>query len=265
MIDRRSFIKVVGLSALNVREVLAAPAGFPLGIGTYTYRGVTVDNMIEDLKALNILQIELSSPDYMIPGVKVPAMQDLRSKLDRAGIVAASYFCGTITNEVDVSRTVDAARALGVRHVSGWAWGDALKTIDSRFSREGLEFGIHDENCAGPSNCSPDNLLEALSGLSKTIGITLDSGHMATCGHDPVDALMKLRQRVQLVHLKDVKRAGSDENAVLGTGIAKIPAFIAALKRLNFRHLVAIEDEANPQNPQPGVAKDVAFARKVMG
>jgi sugar phosphate isomerase/epimerase len=87
---------------------------------------------------------------------------------------------------------------------------------------------------------------------------------MATCGHDPVEALMKLRQRVQLVHLKDVKRAGSDENAILGTGIAGIPAFIAALKRLNFRHLVAIEDEADPQSPQANVEKDVAFARKMM-
>jgi sugar phosphate isomerase/epimerase len=264
LIDRRSFIKVLGLGVLNVRGALAAPAGFPLGIGTYTFRGVTVDQMIADLKALNISQIELSSPDYMIPGVKLPAMQDLRSKLTGAGIVAASYFCGTIANEADVNQTVEAARALGVRHVSGWAWGDALKMIDSRFSREGMEFGIHDENCAGPSNCSPDNLLEALSGLSKTIGITLDSGHMATCGHDPVEALMKLRQRVQLVHLKDVKRAGSDENAILGTGIARIPAFVAALKRLNFRHLVAIEDEASPQSPEANVEKDVAFARKVM-
>ncbi len=219
MIDRRSFIKVLGLGALNVREALAASSGFPLGIGTYTYRGVTVDQMIEDLKALRISQIELSSPDYMIPGVKLPAMQDLRLKLAGAGITAASYFCRfALRAKTMQSQTVNAARALGVRHVSGWAWGDALKLIDTRFSSEGLEFGIHDENCAGPSNCSPDNLLGALSGLSKTIGVTLDSGHMATCGHDPVEALTKLRERVQLVHLKDVKRLGSDENAILGTG-----------------------------------------------
>lgn len=264
MIQRRSFIKGLVMGVLTVREAQAASTRFALGIGTYTYRGVPTDQMIEDLIALNISQIELSNPEFMIPGVKLPVAQDIRSKLDSASIKAVSYFCGEIKSEHDINLTVDVARALGAQHISGWAWGDALKLIDSRFSREGLQFGIHDESCEGPSNCSPENLVGALSGLSKTIGVTLDTGHMATCGHDPVEALTKLQQRVQLVHLKDVDRVGSDKNVILGTGIAKIPAFVAALNRLGFNRLVAIEHEANPQNPQLDVAKDVSFARRLM-
>ena len=264
MIDRRQFVKVLGIGALTVCEALAAPSRFLLGIGTYTYRDMSTDEWIEDLTALRISQIELSTGAYMIPRVTLPAAQDIRSKLDSAGINVISYFCGTIANDRDINMTVDVARALSAQHVSGWAWGDALKMIDSRFSCEGLEFGIHDENCAGPSNCSPENLLETLSGVSKTIGVTFDTGHMATCGHDPVEALVKLRQRVQFVHLKDVERVGSDKNVILGTGVARIPKFVSTLKRLNFSRLVAIEDEANPQNPQPGVAKNVAIARRLM-
>ena len=115
-----------------VREALAAPPRFPLGIGTYTYRGEPVDEMIEHLRSLDISRIELSSPDYMIPCVKVPAIVDLCLKLDRAGIKAVSFFCGEITRDLDMNLTVDCARALGVRHVSGRAWGDALKMIDSQ-------------------------------------------------------------------------------------------------------------------------------------
>src|SRR5439155_15444327 len=44
-------------------------ARFDLGIGTYTYRGVTEDQMVEDLKALKIQKIELSSPNYFLPSV----------------------------------------------------------------------------------------------------------------------------------------------------------------------------------------------------
>lgn len=263
--ERRRFIKGLSLSVLAAREAFAAAPRFPLGIGTFTYRGVPMDEMIVDLKALNISQIELSTPAYQIPRVKAAAVQDLRLKLEHAGIKTVSFFCGAIKTNLDIDLTVECARVLGVRHISGWAWGDALKMIDDRFSREGLEFGIHDEQCEGPSNCSPENLLETLSRLSKTMGITLDTGHMATCGHDPVEALIKLRHRVQLVHLKDVERVGSDTNVILGTGIAKISEFIATLKRLNFRHLVAIEDEATPKSPQADVAKDVTIARRLMG
>ena len=87
---------------------------------------------------------------------------------------------------------------------------------------------------------------------------------MASCGYDPVQALDKLWSRLQLVHLKDVERSGDDKNVVLGTGIAKSKAVIAALEKRRFTGLVAIEYEAEPQNPQPDVARSVDFARKLM-
>jgi sugar phosphate isomerase/epimerase len=266
MISRRRFITTFGMGMLTLRKAVAAEARFDLGIGTYTYRGVTEDEMIEDLKALKIQHIELSSPEYFLPGVKLDSVPHLRTELAQAGIAAVSYFCGDIKTESDVDLTIQAVRALGARHVSGAAVGDALKLIDTRFSREGLKFGIHNHWFRGRrfQYENPEDLLKALENLSPTVGVTMDAGHMASCGHDPVQALDQLWPHLQLVHLKDVERAGDDKNVVLGTGIAKSKAVIETLKKRGFTGLVAIEYEAEPQNPQPDVTRCVEFARKLV-
>ncbi len=266
MISRRQFFMALGAGVVGPRAVIGPKARFTLGIGTYTYRGVTEDKMIDNLLALEIHHIELSSPDYFLPDVKLQNIPILRAKLNRAGIKAVSYFCGDIKTEADIDLTIQAARALGVRHVSGSAVGDALKLVDLRFGSEGLKFGIHNHWFRGRKFAyeSPEDLLSALRGLSNAVGVTLDAGHMASCGHDPVEALEKLWRYLQLVHLKDVERSGDDKNVVLGTGIAKSAAVIEGLEKKGFAGLVAIEYEADKDNPQPAVARGVQFARKLM-
>lgn len=266
MINRRHFFKTLGAGILAAPIVMAKKAKFTLGIGTYTYRGLSEDKMIEDLLALKIHEIELSSPDYFLPGTKLQNIPILKSKLNRAGINLVSFFCGDIKTEADIDLTVRAAKELEARHVSGSAVGDALKLVDQRFKREGLRFGIHNHWFRGRKfeYESPEDLLKALRGVSDAVGVTLDTGHMASCGHDPVEALVKLRDRVQLVHLKDVERSGDDKNVPLGTGIAKGAAVIEELEQQGFSGLVAIEYEADENNPQPAVTRDVEFTRKLM-
>ncbi len=266
MSSRRTFLKALGLGISAFRDVKAAKTRFVLGIGTYTYRGVTLEEMIDHLTTLKIRQIELSNPEYFLPAVKLNSVPSLRAKLDRAGITPLSYFCGDIKTEADLELTIQVSRRLGVNHVSGSAVGDALKMIEMRFNREGLKFGIHNHWFRGRKfeYESPDDVLRAVEDLTDTVGATLDTGHMASCGYDPVKSLTKLQPRLQVVHLKDVERAGDDKNVVLGTGVAKSVAVIDELKRQGFPGLVAIEYEAMPQNPQPDVKRCVDFARKWM-
>jgi sugar phosphate isomerase/epimerase len=266
MVSRRRFCATLGAGIIVPRLVFGNEARFTLGIGTYTYRGLTEEKMIEGLSALKIKEIELSSPNYFLPQVKVESARQLKAKLNRAGIMPVSYFCGDIKTEVDVDLAVRAAGALEVKHVSGSAIGGNLKLVDQRFSRERLRFGIHNHWFRGRKFAyeSPEDLLVALQSVSETVGVTLDAGHMASCGYDPVEALTKVRDRLQLVHLKDVERTGDDKNVVLGEGIAKSAEVIKILEQQGFTRLVAIEYEADEDNPQPAVSRCVEFARERM-
>jgi inosose dehydratase len=189
----------------------------------------------------------MSRGEYMILSHPNEALfQTARAKLDKAGIKCVSYYAATLKNEQEVAQAVAYAKLLGAHNITGDATGaDLLKHIDHRVSDAGLTFSIHNHFFAGQKFPyeSPDDVLNALAGLSANCGATADTGHFAACGYDPVDAVRKLGPRLNLVHLKDVKAKGSGENVLLGSGIAKIPEVEAELHRQNFRRLVAIEYE----------------------
>jgi len=109
---------------------------------------------------------------------------------------------------------------------------------------------------------SPEDVLQAVQGLSKTVGATLDLGHIASCGYDTLDAVRKLGPYLKLVHLKDVKAAHGEDNVIIGQGIAQIPAVMRELRRLRFAGLVAIEYEK--EGPvEEDMRRAVAYARQL--
>jgi len=93
------------------------------------------------------------------------------------------------------------------------------------------------------------------------MGATADTGHFASCGYDPADAIRKLAPRLRLVDLKDIQAKGGEVNVLLGNGIAKIPEVMQELRRQNFPGLVAEYEKEGDVNQD--LAQEVAFARKL--
>jgi len=257
MITRRAFTL-----ALTAR--LRAAFRLNIGIGTYTYHGVSLDDMVARLTALDITEIEMSRGEFML--MKPPTVEMCRSaksKFDRTGIRCVSYYSATIKDDQDLDHAVRFAKLLGSHNVSGDATGDMLRKIDERFSREGLTFGIHNHYFKQKfAYESADDVLRGLAGRSKTMGATLDVGHIASCGHDTVDAVRKLAPYLKMVHLKDVAASGGEDNVLIGRGIAQIPTVMNELHKVNYRGLVAIEYEKEG-DVDADVKQEVEFARKL--
>ena len=140
-----------------------------------------------------------------------------------------------------------------------------LERIDRRCTDEGLTFGIHNHFFKGKKFPyeSPDDVLAALKGRSKTMGATLDTGQFASCGQDPVEAVRKLAPYLKMVHLKDIEASGAEVNVLLGKGIARIADVIAELHKVGYTGLVAIEYEK--EGPvEEDIRMEVEYARKLM-
>jgi sugar phosphate isomerase/epimerase len=259
MVTRRTFAQTLAAGI-----AMAGSSRLKIGIGTYTYHSLSIDEMIVQLQALGVKEIEMSRGEFMLMKPPTDAMcKDARSKFDLAGIRCVSYYSATIKNDVDLDHAVRFARLLGSSNVSGDATGDMLRKIDERFTREGLTFGIHNhyfkERFAYES---AEDVLKALAGRSKTMGSTLDVGHIASCGHDTVDAVRKLAPYLKMVHLKDVAASGGEVNVLLGRGIAKIPEVMSELHKISYGGLVAIEYEKEG-DVSGDIRQEVAFVRKL--
>jgi sugar phosphate isomerase/epimerase len=258
---RRSFLLAASSAAANF-----ASKPLNIGVGTFSYHSLSIDEMIVRLQKERIREIEMSRGEFML--MKPPTAQmcsSVRAKLDAAGIRCVSYYTATIKTGDDLDKAVRFAKIFGAANVSGDATGDMLQNIDRRFTREGLTFGIH--NHWFPTKFayeSTEDVLAALAGVSNTVGATLDVGQMAACGHDPVDAVRRLASRLKVVHLKDVEAAGAEHNVLLGTGIARIPAVMEELRRIRFPGLIAIEYEKEG-DVDADMAQEIAYARRLAG
>jgi sugar phosphate isomerase/epimerase len=221
-----------------------------------------MDEMIAQLSALRIKEIEMSRGEFMLMNPPSAAMcQEARSKLDRASIRCVSYYTATIKNSRDLDYAVEFAKLLGASNVSGDATGPILDEIDKRFLREGLTFGIH--NHWFPQKFAYESVEDVLAAVSgrKAMGATLDVGQMAACGHNAVDAVRRLAPYLKVVHLKDVEAAGAEHNVLLGQGIADIPGVMKELKTIGFPGLVAIEYEKEG-DVNDDMRREIDYARK---
>jgi sugar phosphate isomerase/epimerase len=264
-ITRRCFVKELTAGLAATALPLQASTNLNVGIGTYSYHNLSMDEMIVQLKALKVDEIEMSRGEFMLMNRPTEDLfRSARIKFDQAGIRCVSYYSATIKDDPDLESAVRFAKILGAYNVTGDATGPILNRIDQRFTHERLTFGIHNHYFKGEKFAfeSPEDVWNALQGLSNTMGATADTGHFVSCGHDPVEALRKLQPRLKLVHLKDIQAADGDANVLLGQGIAKVPEVMKELRRQNFARLVAVEYEKEGDVNQD-IRQDMEFARKL--
>lgn len=261
---RRTFTRALTAGVAASGAALRAALRLNIGIGTYTYHSLSIDDMIVRLTALNIREIEMSRGEFMLMKPPTDEMcQSARNKFDRAGIRCVSYYTATIKDDRDLDYAVRFGKLLGAHNITGDATGDMLRKIDERLSAEGLTFGIHNHYFKEKfAYESPEDVLKALVGRSKTMGSTLDVGHIASCGYDTVDAVRKLAPYLKMVHLKDVAAAHGEDNVLIGQGIAKIPEVMQELHKVSYKGLVAIEYEKEG-DVDADVKREVEYARKL--
>jgi len=263
-LSRRRFTQTLGFGLAGAGLAGGARTRLRIGIGTYSYHALSMQAMVAELTSLGIKEIEMSRGEFMLLSHPGDALfRSARSLLDGSGIRCVSYYAATIHDDAEIELAIRFAGLLGADNITGDATPQVLRRIDERCTAARLTFGLH--NHYFPQKFayeSPEDVLQALQGLSKTVGATLDLGHIASCGYDTLDAVRKLGPYLKLVHLKDVKAAHGEDNVIIGQGIAKIPQVIRELRRLRFAGLVAIEYEK--EGPvEEDMRRAVAYARQL--
>jgi sugar phosphate isomerase/epimerase len=244
---------------------MASTVKLNIGIGAYSYHNLSMEEMIVQLNALGIRDIEMSRGELMLMNHPDEGMfRSAKAKLDQAGIRCVSYYPATIKEGSDLERAIRFSQILGVKNITGDATGSMLQQIDRRLTQEGLTFGIHNHYFPHEQFAyeTPEEVMNALAPLSQTMGAIGDVGHFASCGHDPVDALRKLAPRLKLVHLKDIQAVDGEISVLLGKGISRIPQVMRELHRQRFAGLVAVEYEKEG-DVNHDMRQEIEYARKL--
>lgn len=149
---------------------------------------------------------------------------------------------------------------------AGWtAFGARMTGFADYIASQGLKFAYHHH--LGTVVERAEDLAEFVRLTGPSVGLTLDTGHAALGGIDPVAAIRAHPERIAHVHCKDVRAGvfaqvqGSDESFLGGVlaGMFTVPgdggldyaAVMGALAEIGYSGWIVVEAEQDPAIANP--------------
>ncbi len=259
------------------RVANGAPAaeklGWHLGVQAYTFNHYTFYEAVDKTESLGLHYIEIfpgqqASADN--PDVKVDhemdksARQEVKQKLDAAGVRPACYGVISLTEDEKEGRTVfDFAAEMGVETIVSEPSAGSFDLLDKLCEEYKINIAIH--NHPKPSTYwDPNIVLAACEGHSKRIGSCSDTGHWMRSNINPLDALKMLEGRIKSLHVKDLNHYGEEgtHDVPWGEGQANVKALLAELLRQGVEAVFSIEYEYHWETSVPEIAKCVEYFDK---
>ena len=281
--SRRDLGKLA-LAALPVSAALGKAidskvAGVQLGVQSYSFRDLPLDEAIKAMVADGLGDCELFSPHIEMGGMKPPApggrnhmtreerraasaaheeklhkwrltvpldyFKDVRKKFNDNGINLYAYnmsFNDHFTDE-EIDRGFLMAKALGVGIITASTTIPVAQRVVPFAEKHKMIVAMHGHsNLTDPNQfATPESFAKALA-MSKYYRVNLDIGHFTAANFDAVDYIRKNHQHIVLLHLKDRKK-NEGPNVPWGEGDTPIKQVLALLKETKYPIPAFIEYE----------------------
>ena len=269
MVTRRRFLATASLSSLSYvvgRGGDAARAAAPMQVGYAAITwGANVAEAIEDIAALGFRGVQLRAGDGAVTkyGANPSALRDLLAEKHLAFAVLSS---GNLSIDPAREREMIDTHTRNAKFLHD-AGGRYLQVIDERpknravtaddYRRVGrlltevgkrtADVGVtivyhHHMNSTGEKPPEVAAVLDAAD--RKHVRLLFDIAHYQQGGGDPVAAIRKYREWIDVVHLKDVRdKPGGNgyEFVELGRGRVDVPGALAALAEIGFDKWAIVE------------------------
>lgn len=239
--------------------------GFKVGIASYTFRKLSVDDTIKAMKRLNLNYISIK--DFHLPLTSTTAERKaVIQKFKDAGITPMS--CGNITmqnNEQDVRRAFDYAKDCGIPTIVCSPHPDSMALLDKMVKEYDIKLAIHNHGPEDKRFPSPQDVYKAVEGFDKRIGLCIDVGHTARAKANPAEAIIKYKDRLYDLHFKDIDTTEPNGKTIeAGRGVLDLVSILRSLQKIKYPYLVSIEYEEWENDPLPSVSETIGYAKGLL-
>ncbi|HWF76394.1 MAG TPA: myo-inosose-2 dehydratase [Caulobacteraceae bacterium] len=169
----------------------------------------------------------------------------------------------------ETSNAIHAAKGIPLSRsprldADGWArFGERVTRFADYIAAQGLAFAYHHH--LGTVVERPEDLDAFIDATGPAVGLTLDTGHAALAGIDPVDVIRRYPERIAHMHCKDIRRSvfarGGDRSFLDGVlaGMFTAPGdgdvdFVATMRALaasGYKGWIVVEAEQDPAIADP--------------
>ncbi len=264
-----SFIRKAGASSIiydseNVNDDTEWQ-NYKVGIASYTFRKMSLEDTIKALKRLNLHYISIK--DFHLPlDSSTTERQAAMQKLKDAGITALS--CGNITmqnDENNIRQAFQYAKDCNMATIVCSPHPDSVPILDRMVKEYDIKLAIHNHGPEDKRFPSPYDVMKAVQGFDKRIGLCIDVGHTARAKVNPAEAILKCKERLYDLHFKDISSTEPNGSTIeAGRGVLDLPAIVRSLNKVRYDGMVSIEFEGWENDPLPAVAETVGYAKALL-
>ena len=276
-ISRRRFLQTsgLGLSAVAVaglpEKLVAAERqvdpyhGLKVGMTSYTLHKFNLDQALAMTKEAGVRYISLKDVHLPLKSTR-EQRQEAHKKVEAAGLVLMGGGVIYMKNaEEEIAAAFEYAKDAGMPTIICSPDPEALDTVEKMAKKYEIRIAIHNHGPTDKKYPSPLDVLRLVKDRDERMGICMDVGHTVRIGEDPVAVINQCASRLYDFHMKDVTSAKPEGKGIeVGKGVIDIPGVLKALLKLKFSYHIALEYEANADNPMPGVLGSYAYIRRVL-
>jgi len=239
--------------------------GLKIGVATYTFRKFPLEATIQGVQRVGLHYVSIK--DFHMPrNTTAEQRKATVQKFKDAGITPLS--CGNITmdnTEESVRAAFQYARDAGIPTIVCSPHPDSFAILDKMVKEFDIKLAIHNHGPEDKRFPSPYDVYKAVQPFDKRIGLCIDLGHSARAGAEPAEAILKCRDRLYDVHLKDIADLGRVSHPVeSGRGVLNLKAVMGALLEIKFPYMADFEYEKDAGDPVPGLAESVGYTKALM-
>ncbi|HEU4387211.1 MAG TPA: sugar phosphate isomerase/epimerase [Blastocatellia bacterium] len=239
--------------------------GLKAGVASYTLRKLPLEAAIKAIQRVGLRYVSIK--DFHLPlNSTTEQRRMVAQQFKDAGITPLS--CGNITmenNEANVRQAFEYARDVGLPTIVCSPHPDSMPILDRMVKQFDIRLAIHNHGPEDKRFPSPYDVWKAIQPYDARIGLCIDVGHTARAKVDPAEAIVKCRARLYDMHVKDI--AGTDPKAETiegGRGVLDLKGILNAALRIKYQHLVSFEYEKDADDPLPGLAETIGYAKGLL-
>lgn len=234
------------------------------GLAGYSFVNYSIDDTIAMMNRIGIYNLSLK--DFHLPlDSNQEKINEVVAKFKSGGINI--YATGVIymKTEAEVDRAFNYTKNIGVDMVVGVPTYDLLAYTEKKVKEHNIRIAIHNHGPEDKLYPGPKDVYDRISKMDKRMGLCLDIGHAVRAGANLEKVVKDYADRLFDLHIKDVSAAQADGKAIeVGRGVIDFPAFVKALRAIQYKGKCSIEFEKDMKDALPGMAESAGYFRGVM-
>jgi sugar phosphate isomerase/epimerase len=186
-------------------------------------------------------------------------------KFKTAGINVYTVGVVYMKTQESVDQAFEYAKMAGVKMIVGAPDYVLLPYVEKKIKSYDFKLAIHNHGPDNPLYPNATDIWNHIKDLDARIGICIDIGHTTRDGQDPSVDILKYKERIYDMHVKDVDKATKEGKTVeMGRGIIDIPKLVKTLREVNYSGSCSLEFEKDMTDPLPGIAESIGYLKGVM-